>query len=148
LSGFFLLNSRSKGEDGNFYSNDSYKDSYGYFGSSWYGYGDFDIESDGFSLMKLSKGETVYYDDGTTEDFDPLYHSEFPTFLSLSGNIFACYDGKPISKTIDAERLSFIGTGCIAEEKQFCSSNNSPLPFRHDVTVFSLDYDDLDWMCG
>ncbi len=136
------------GEDGNFYSNDSYMGFSRYF-ANWgydYGYGlsDYDTAVDGYSLMRLKPNETIFYDDGTTEEYDKDYHKTYPSFLSVSGNIYACYDGKFVGKTIDTNRLSFIGTGCFVEEKDLYKDEFGPIVFRNDVTVFSFeDVDDI-----
>jgi len=143
----------SKGIDGNYYSNDSYLDTYRFLSSysyGYYGFSDYDIDVDGYTIMRLKRDEVVLYDDGTTEEYEADYHEEFPTFISLSGNIYSCYDGIPIGRTIDTNRLSFLGTECFASEKSLYSEDEiKPLSFRSDVTIYNFeDTEDLDWMCG
>ncbi|MCQ2449780.1 MAG: hypothetical protein MJ132_06295 [Clostridia bacterium] len=128
----------AKGEDGNYYSNTSYMDYYG-FGLGCYGYDLFDDDAYGYydemALTQLKRGESVFYDDGTTEDYQEIYHSDYPVLINDAGEIFSCYDCRPVGNRVDMDRLIYLGSGYFVK-------NSSPLSlveFREDVVAYSVE---------
>lgn len=127
-----------KGADGNYYSNTSYKTSYyslydyGFY-DDWYSY---DIDSKSVELecplMRLKKGEIVFYDDGRTEEYEVGFHNLYPLYLTKEGDIYGDFADSEVGDKISMENLTYLGHGYIV-------SNKSPIgivEFRKDVVGF------------
>lgn len=116
-----------KGADGNYYSNDSYMGTYSY--------GLYDLFLyDKVPLMRLDEGETAFFDDGITEEYDKVYHGAYPLFITESGEILGCYDGAYVGQNISSERLTYLGDGIICDDHSLMSGNLS-VPFRKDAMM-------------
>ena len=109
-----------KANDGNYYSNRSYEDYYG----GIYGYGFYDDwYSEYFNkdakyempLMELKRGETIYYDDGTVEEYRSDYHKTFKTYVTEDYEVYTLFEEGEFGKKIPMEKLSYIGNGEIID---------------------------------
>ena len=130
-----------KGNDVNYYSNHSYEDysydfyRYGFF-DGWYD--DYCIGEDNFQLplMELKKGEAVYYEDGTVEEYDPSYHGTFKTYISEDNEIYTLFEDGDFGKEIPMSKLSFMGNGEIFDTFFSVSSNGvKSVKFRKDAVA-------------
>ena len=65
-----------KSEDGNYYSNTSYKSSYFGLYDDWL----YDDLYSSLPLMRLKKNEIVCYEDGKTEEYEMGFHNLYPLF--------------------------------------------------------------------
>lgn len=129
-------------EDGNYYSNTTYKEpkvktfvpyssGWDYCGYSGYGYYDGDTDSwlskwKGF--RKLAKGESVYFDEGVIEDYNE--EDDFDYLIDREGMIFVVFKNdlkKGYSYHRDAEAL-FCGRGSFIN-----SSTYKELNFKGDL---------------
>ena len=127
-----------KGSDGNFYSNTSYKNTYlslydfGFY-DSWFNDG-FEIETEELEcpLMELKKGETIFYEDGKTEEFEDGFHNLYPVYLTKEGDIYADFADSITCGRIRMENLTYLGTGYIVNSK----SPIGIIEFRKDVVGF------------
>lgn len=126
--------------DGNYYSNYSYMEPY-YglyrygFPEDWYsaGYGYDDVGE--FSLMELKRGESIYYDDGTVEEYSEEYHSTFRTFVTETGEVYALIDHCE-GNLIPMDSLSYIGSGAIVDHFSAAAATElAPMSFRADAEV-------------
>lgn len=127
-----------KEEDGNFYSNTSYKTSYyslydyGFF-DDWYAY-NIEPESEELEcpLMKLKNEETVFYDDGRTETYEIGFHNLYPIYLTKDGDVYGDYTDETTGNRVNMEHLTYLGSGYIV-------NNKSPIgivEFRKDTVGF------------
>lgn len=124
-----------KGEDGNFYSNTSYKTSYyslydyGFF-DDWYAYNiEPEYEELECPLMKLKNSETVFYDDGRTETYEIGFHNLYPIYLTKDGDVYGDYTDETTGNRVNMEHLTYLGSGYIV-------NNKSPIgivEFRKDI---------------
>lgn len=127
-----------KGEDGNFYSNTSYKTSYyslydyGFF-DDWYAYNiEPEYEELECPLMKLKNEETVFYDDGRTETYEIGFHNLYPIYLTKDGDVYGDYTDETTGNRVNMEHLTYLGSGYIL-------NNKSPIgivEFRKDTLGF------------
>ncbi len=127
-----------KGEDGNYYSNTSYKTSYyglyDYsFFDSWF---DYEPETEEIQLecplMKLKKNEIVFYEDGRTEEYEEGYHNIYPLYITKDGDVYGDYTDSEIKNKVSMENLTYLGHGYIV-------SNKSPIgivEFRKDTVGY------------
>lgn len=127
-----------QGDDGNFYSNNSYKSIY----HSLYSW-DFDDYLDIFSnerndcelecpLMRLKQDEILYYDDGKTEEYESGYHNLYSHYITKEGDIYADYADCCYLGRVPMDKLTYLGSGMIV-------SSRSPInivSFRNDVTGY------------
>ena len=109
-----------KADDGNYYSNRSYENYYG----GIYGYGFYDDWYSGYfsneakyemPLMELKRGETIYYDDGTTEEYRADYHKMFKTYVTEECEVYTLFEEGDFDKKIPMEKLCYIGNGEIID---------------------------------
>ena len=120
-----------QGEDGNYYSNYSYKTTY----YSLYDYSFYDsLFNEGYEseyecpLMRLKKGESVVYDDGHSEQFESGFHNIYPVYLTKEGDVYGDYiDGLNYGK-ISLEDLTYLGNGQIVNGITF-----NIIEFRKDA---------------
>ena len=134
-----------KAEDGNYYSNYSYKERdygiyrYDFFGDDWYSgyYPCTNEEQYEMPLMELKRGECIYYDDGTIEEYRSDYHSLFKTYINEDGDVYALFDNGGYCDKIPMEHLSYIGNGIIIDNFFTVSNGGYNMAnFRKDaVTV-------------
>ena len=127
-----------QGDDGNFYSNNSYKAVY----HSLYSW-DFDEYLDIVSnernkyelecpLMRLKQDEILYYDDGKTEEYESGYHNLYSHYITKEGDIYADYADCCYLGRVPMDKLTYLGSGMIV-------SSRSPInivSFRNDVTGY------------
>lgn len=127
-----------QGEDGNYYSNDSYKSLY-YGLYSW----DFEDYYNIFAndreeyelecpLMRLKRNESICYDDGNIENYENGYHNLYSHYVTKEGDIYADYVDCCHFGRIPLDKLTYLGEGIII-------SNHSPfsvLDFRKDATGY------------
>lgn len=130
-----------KADDGNYYSNHSYEDSYG----SYYGYGFFDDwYGDYFQnnkkyelpLMELKAGEIICYDDGNVEEYRLDYHETFKTFVTEDFEVYTYFDDEEVGDKIPMSKLSFMGNGVIVNDKYAYAVFDDgivPADFRQDA---------------
>ena len=108
-----------KADDGNYYSNYSYKESsYGFYGYGFFDdwYGEYLKEKQyEMPLMELKRGETIYYDDGTTEEYRSDYHKMFKTYVTEDCEVYTLFEDGEFGKKIPMEKLSYIGNGEIID---------------------------------
>ena len=109
-----------KGDDGNYYSNYSYRESYSYiygygFLDDWYGDYLKNEEQYEMPLMELKRGETIYYDDGTVEEYRSDYHKTFKTYVTEDCEVYTLFEDGEFGKKIPMEKLSYIGNGGIID---------------------------------
>ena len=112
-----------KADDGNYYSNYSYKErdygiySYCFFDDDWYGayYRNVAEEQYEMPLMELKRGETIYYDDGTVEEYRSDYHKIFKTYVTEDCEVYTLFEDGDFDKKIPMEKLSYIGNGEIID---------------------------------
>lgn len=108
-----------KAEDGNYYSNYSYKESsYGFYGYGFFDdwYGEYLKENHyEMPLMELKRGETIYYDDGITEEYRSDYHKMFKTYVTEDCEVYTLFEDGDFDKKIPMEKLSYIGNGEIID---------------------------------
>lgn len=104
-----------KADDGNYYSNYSYKESsYGFY-DDWYSeYFNKDAKYE-MPLMELKRGETIYYDDGTVEEYRSDYHKTFKTYVTEDCEVYTLFEDGEFGKKIPMEKLSYIGNGEIID---------------------------------
>jgi len=120
-----------QGEDGNYYSNYSYKTTY----YSLYDYSFYDsLFNEGYeseyecSLMRLKKGESVVYDDGHSEQFESGFHNIYPVYLTKEGDVYGDYmEGLNFGR-ISLEDLTYLGNGQIVNGITF-----NTIEFRKDA---------------
>lgn len=119
-------------EDGNFYSNDSYKEShysfYSFYNNWFYGDDEYSAELE-CPLMQLKSNEMVFYDDGGTEEYEVGYHNLYPIYLTKEGDVYADFMDSVINNKVHMDRLSYLGHGYIVNKQ-------SPIgitEFRKDV---------------
>lgn len=127
--------------DGNYYSNYSYRESYSYI----YGYGLFDDwygdylkgeEQYEMPLMELQRGETIYYDDGTVEEYRSDYHKMFRTFVTEDCEVYTLFEDGDFDKKIPMDKLSFIGNGEIIDNFFSVSEKGMKVAsFRQDAVA-------------
>ena len=108
-----------KADDGNYYSNYSYKESsYGFYGygflDDWYGEYLKEKQYE-MPLMELKRGETIYYDDGTTEEYRSDYHKMFKTYVTEDCEVYTLFEEGDFDKKIPMEKLCYIGNGEIID---------------------------------
>ena len=127
-----------QGEDGNYYSNDSYKNLY-YGLYSW----DFEDYYNIFAndreeyelecpLMRLKSNESICYVDGNIENYENGYHNLYSHYVTKEGDIYAdyvdcCYLGR-----IPLDKLTYLGEGKIISKQ----SPFSIVDFRKDATGY------------
>lgn len=108
-----------KADDGNYYSNYSYKESsYGFYGYGFFDdwYGEYLKEKQyEMPLMELKRGETIYYDDGTTEEYRSDYHKTFKTYVTEDCEVYTLFEEGDFDKKIPMEKLCYIGNGEIID---------------------------------
>ena len=108
-----------KADDGNYYSNYSYKESsYGFYGYGFFDdwYGEYLKEKQyEMPLMELKRGETIYYDDGTTEEYRSDYHKMFKTYVTEDCEVYTLFEEGDFDKKIPMEKLCYIGNGEIID---------------------------------
>lgn len=108
-----------KADDGNYYSNYSYKESsYGFYGYGFFDdwYGEYLKEKQyEMPLMELKRGETIYYDDGITEEYRSDYHKMFKTYVTEDCEVYTLFEDGDFDKKIPMEKLSYIGNGEIID---------------------------------
>lgn len=112
-----------KGEDGNYYSNYSYQEydygiyRYGFFDDGWYSdyYSYANEGQHEMPLMELKRGECIYYDDGTTEEYRSDYHNLFKTYVTEDNEVYALFDDGDYDDKIPMEHLTYIGNGAIID---------------------------------
>lgn len=130
-----------KADDGNYYSNYSYRDfsysmySYGFMGD-WYDDCCCGEERYEMPLMELKRGETIYYDDGTAEEYRSDYHGSFKTFVTEDYEVYTWFEDEEVGKKVPMEKLSFIGNGVIV--KNGCTLSDEgiiPADFRQDAVA-------------
>ena len=127
-----------KAEDGNYYSNTSYKTSYfslydfgGY--SSWFD-NEIEIENEKLEcpLMKLKKNEIVFYEDGRTEEYEEGYHNIYPLYITKEGDIYSDYADSITNGKVLMENLNYLGNGYIVSQK----SPMKIIEFRKDIVGY------------
>ena len=129
-----------KADDGNYYSNYSYKESsYGFYGYGFFDdwYGEYLKEKQyEMPLMELKRGETIYYDDGTTEEYRSDYHKMFKTYVTEDCEVYTLFEDGDFDKKIPMEKLSYIGNGEIVDN--FFAISNEGIriaDFRQDAVA-------------
>ena len=127
-----------KAEDGNYYSNTSYKTSYfslydfGFY-SSWFD-NEIEIENEKLEcpLMKLKKNEIVFYEDGRTEEYEGGYHNIYPLYITKEGDIYSDYADSITHGKVLMENLNYLGNGYIVSQK----SPMKIIEFRKDIVGY------------
>ncbi|MBO5021413.1 MAG: hypothetical protein J6D52_12180 [Clostridia bacterium] len=127
-----------KAEDGNYYSNTSYKTSYfslydfGFY-SSWFD-NEIEIENEKLEcpLMKLKKNEIVFYEDGRTEEYEGGYHNIYPLYITKEGDIYSDYADSITNGKVLMENLNYLGNGYIVSQK----SPMKIIEFRKDIVGY------------
>ena len=66
-------------------------------------------------LMELKRGETIYYDDGTVEEYRSDYHKTFKTYVTEDCEVYTLFEDGEFGKKIPMEKLSYIGNGEIID---------------------------------
>ena len=130
-----------KASDGNYYSNYSYMERdpilyrYGYFDDWYTDYYETDINYE-IPLMELKHGETIYFEDGTREDYRSDYHSVFKTYVTEDGEVYVLYEDDDYGKRIPMDKLEFIGNGEIVSSfSSVYSSGFKDACFRQDAVA-------------
>lgn len=133
-----------KADDGNYYSNYSYKErdygiySYGFFDDDWYGayYKNVAEEQYEMPLMELKPGESIYYDDGCVEEYRSDYHNVVKTYVNEACEVYGLFDDEEYDDKIPVECLSYIGNGQIVDNF-FCVGANGikVANFRKDAVA-------------
>lgn len=116
-----------KGEDGNYYSNTSYKSTYFGLYDDWF-YDDLYSE---LPLMRLKKNEIVCYEDGKTEEYESGFHNLYPLYLTKEGDVYADYCYSDIGEAIPMEQLTYLGKGSVFNGKSLIA-----VGFRKDTVGF------------
>lgn len=130
-----------KADDGNYYSNHSYKDTYyGFYGCGFLGdwYNDYRTSEEQYELplMELKRNEAIYYDDGTVEDYRHDYHSVVRTFISVDNEVYMLLEDDNFENKIPMEKLSYIGNGEIIDDfYSITSENRKAAKFRKDAVA-------------
>ena len=117
-----------KGEDGNYYSNTSYKSTYFGLYDDWF----YDDVYSELPLMRLKKNEIVCYEDGKTEEYELGFHNLYPLYLTKEGDVYADYCGSTIGDSIPMEQLTYLGKGSVFNSK----SPMETIEFRKDALGF------------
>lgn len=129
-----------RADDGNYYSNYSYQDYY----SGIYGYGFFDdwyydCSSDAkyeMPLMELKRGEAIYYDDGTVEEYRSDYHKSFKTYVTEDCEVYTLFEDTDFNKKIPLEKLNYMGSGEIIDNFFSASDDGVKVAiFRQDAVA-------------
>lgn len=130
-----------KANDGNYYSNYSYRESYSYiygydFFDDWYGEYLKNEEQYEMPLMELKRGETIYYDDGTVEEYRSDYHKIFKTYVTEDCEVYTLFEDGDFDKKIPMEKLSYIGNGEIIDNFFAVSEKGMKIAnFRQDAVA-------------
>lgn len=117
-----------KDEDGNYYSNTSYKSSYLGLYDDWL----YDDLYSSLPLMRLKKNEIVCYEDGKTEEYEFGFHNLYPLYLTKEGDVYADYCGSTIGDNIPMDQLTYLGKGSVFNSK----SPMEKIEFRKDAVGF------------
>lgn len=133
-----------KADDGNYYSNYSYKERdygiyhYGFFDDDWYSgyYQCANEEQYEMPLMLLKPGESIYYDDGCVEEYHSDYHNVVKTYVNEVCEVYGLFDDEEYGDKIPVECLSYIGDGQIVDNF-FCVGANGikVANFRKDAVA-------------
>lgn len=115
-----------KGDDGNYYSNTSYKSAhFGFYDDLFYG------DCHELPLMRLKKNELVCYEDGRTEEYELGFHNLYPLYLTKEGDVYADYCYSDIGEAIPMEQLTYLGKGSVFNGKSLIA-----VEFRKDAVGF------------
>jgi predicted glutamine amidotransferase len=132
-----------KADDGNYYSNYGYLESY----HGIYNYGFFDDWYGGYCpytheeqyevpLMELKHGETICFDDGMVEEYQYDYHSQYKTYVTEDCEVYTLFEDEDFGDKIPMNKLSFIGNGTIVDDFfSVCSEGIKPADFRKDAVA-------------
>lgn len=130
-----------KADDGNYYSNYSYENHYNYmYGYDYFGdwyYNHFGTTAEcKLPLMELKHGETIYYDDGTTEEYRADYHKLFKTYVTEDCEVYTLFEEGDFDKNIPMSKLSYIGNGEIIDNFFSVSDEGMKIAsFRQDAVA-------------